>query len=189
MPDINLLSTDNQESNYSSAGAGLVTKILGVVLIITLLYFVYLWFAVSQARKELASSIAKTSSAQNEAINRKERSELVTRQGQVQSLNLLIQNHLYWSYILPELARVTLRSSTYSNVSAGADGTLNLTVRAVEYSDLDQYLQVFNLPQFNQQFSDVKILAVSKAQQGSNLESEMRLELKFNPDFIRNRTQ
>ena len=114
---------------------------------------------------------------------------MITRQGQLQSVNGLIKNHMSWSYLLPELARVTLRSSSYTTISADSTGTLTMSVSAPNYSDLDQYLQVFNLPQFNQQFSDVKVLSVSKAQEGSNLTTQMRIELKFKPDFIRNRTQ
>lgn len=189
MPDINLLSTNSQHSSYANTGAGLAVKILGVLLVLVLLYWGYLAYAVSQAHKDLATMTAKTAQVQSDAMNRKERNELITRQGQLQSLDGLIKNHMSWSYMLPELARVTLRSSSYTTISVDTAGLLTMTVNAPNYSDLDEYLQVFNLPQFNQQFSDVKVLSINKTQEGSNLETQMRLQLKFNPDFIRNRTQ
>ena len=189
MADINLLqNSGNNKKPLTSVSASLAVKIAGLILILVLAYYAYLWFAHSRANKDLSAWTLKTSQAQSQAINEPGRQELITRQGQIKELDSLITHHVSWSYLLPELARVTLGSTTYANVSAKSDGTLQVTVNAPSYAELDKYLQVFNLPQFNQQFSDVKVLSITKAQEGSNLQTQMKLELLFNPQFIKRNT-
>ncbi len=163
MPEINLLSTTKEQPKFSNAKASMSIKILSLLLLLTLAYFAYLWFAARQARADIATLNAKIAQKQSDVFSRKDRAELITRQGQLQNLNGLVKNHLYWSYLLPELARVTLKSSTYSTVTADSSGTLTMNVTAPTYEDLDKYLQIFNLPQFNQQFSDVKVLSLTRA--------------------------
>ncbi len=185
MADINLLSTDSQKFNFAQKGVGLLIKALLVVLALVLLYYGYLWVQISRTNKAVQAAQVKTSQVEAEALTRKDRAEIVTRQGQLQSLDGLIKNHLYWSGLLPELARVSLKSASYTSFTAEAAGTLSLDVAVPTYADADKYIQVFNLPQFNQQFSDVKVLSIGKVQQGSTEQINMKLEVKFNPDFIR----
>jgi predicted glycoside hydrolase/deacetylase ChbG (UPF0249 family) len=85
------------------------------------------------------------------------------------------------------LARVTLKSTSYASIQATAEGLLNVSITAPTYEDLDKYLQVFDLPQYNEQFSEVKILSITKTQDENSVQNEMKLQLKFNPAFIRNR--
>nr|MDQ3018735.1 hypothetical protein [bacterium] len=104
-------------------------------------------------------------------------------------LNILIKDHLYWSYILPELARVTLKSAKYTAIEAESTGKLNLTVSLASYDDLDKFLQIFDLPEYNQQFSNVKVMSLVKTQQEDVVETVARLQLTFNPAYIRGRIQ
>jgi hypothetical protein len=189
MADINLLSTTTQTSNTAEHSASLAVKILGGILILLLLFYGYTWLQMRRTQSALASVQTQMNRAQSEAINMKDRGQLITRQGQVQALDTLIKNHLYWSYLLPELARVTLRSASYSTIGADANGVLSLTVNLPSYAEADKYLQVFDLPQYSQQFSDVKVLSITKAQVGSTAQTQLKLQLKFNPEFIRNRIQ
>jgi hypothetical protein len=187
MADINLLSTNNQSPVAAQHQASLVVKIIAVVLVLVVLYYGYLWYQASRVNNRIEYTQSQIGKTQAEALAMKERSALITRQGQLQTADTLVKNHVFWSYLLPELARVTLKSTSYATIAATSEGVLNLTVTAPSYADLDKYLQVFNLPQYNKEFSDVKVLSIIKAQDENTLSNEMKLQLKFNPAFIRNR--
>lgn len=189
MADINLLSNNGGSSSFSKSRASWVVRILSVIMVLVILYYGYLFIAIRSSNNQLADWKSKTVQAQADAISRKDRAELLTRQGQLQNINTLIKDHMYWSYLLPELARITLKSANYTSIAADSKGLLTLTVTANSYSELDKYLQVFNLPEFNKQFSDVKVLSLTKSQENSTVQNTMNLQLKFNPDFIRNPTQ
>ncbi len=185
MADINLLGVENQKSNFARTGVSLFVKLLVVVLILVVAYYIYLRVQISRTRSATASTLVKTQQIKADALADKARGEVVTRQGQLQSLDKLIKNHLYWSGLLPELARVTLKSSNYSSFGADGSGTLTLDVVVPTYADGEKYLQVFDLPQFNEQFSDVKVLSITKVQQDNTVQINLKIQLKFNPEFIR----
>jgi len=184
MADINLLGNTNKGFSFARNGASMAAKILATVLVLVLLYFVFLRLQISQTTRAVNDAQAKTSEVESETLAGKDRGEVVTRQGQVQNLNNLLKSHVYWSGLLPELARVTLKSASYVGFTADTFGVMSVDVIVPTYADADKYLQVFDLPQFNQQFSDVKVLSISKIQSGSTVQTEMKLQLKFNPAFI-----
>lgn len=189
MADINLLGSDSQKFNIAQTSAHLIVKILLGVLVVVILYYAYLRIQISRTQNSVRTLQAQTAAIEAEALNQKERGEVVTRQGQLQNLDSLIKNHLYWSPLLPELARVTLKSASYATFNADGTGVLNIDVTVPSYADADKYIQVFDLPQFNQQFSDVKILSINKVQEGNTVQIGMKLQLKFNPEFIRKTLQ
>jgi hypothetical protein len=189
MADINLLGTNNQGFNFARTGASWAVKILAAVLVLVLLYYGFLRLQISRTNGAIRDTQAKTSQLEADVLTGKNRGEVITRQGQVQNLNTLIKSHVYWSGLLPELAHVTLKSASYAGFTADTAGTLNLDIIVPNYAEADKYIQVFDLPQFNQQFSDVKILSISKIQTGSTVQTEMKLQLKFNPQFIRKTLQ
>jgi hypothetical protein len=137
--------------------------------------------------KKLTSIQSDIKSAQSEALNNKDRNELVTRQEQLKNLDGLIKKHLYWSYLLPELARVTLKSAQYTEIEAKSDGKLNLAVTLPNYEEVEKFMQMFDLPEYNQQFSNVRILDINNVQTNTTLQTELRLELNFNPEYIKGR--
>jgi hypothetical protein len=185
MADINLLGVENQKTNFARTGAGLAVKVLVAIVIIVIGYYIYLRVQINRTRSAIKSAQAQTEKAKADALANKDRGELLTRQGQLQSLDKLIKGHLYWSGLLPELAGVTLKSSSYASFKADAAGTLTLDVLVPTYADADKYLQIFNLPEFNKQFSDVKVIAITKVQQETSVQIDLNLQLKFNPEFIR----
>ncbi len=184
MPDINLLNNNSHSINFSRFGLSLLVKILTGILVLVGLYYGYLWISLRSNQKELVNLQTKTSQAETEAMSSKDRAELITRQGQLQNVDVLIKDHVYWSQILPELARVTVNSATYATINGDTKGMLNVTVSAPTFEELDKYLQVFNLPEYSTQFSDVRIVSLNKAQEGASVKNQMQLQLKFNPVFI-----
>lgn len=188
MAEINLLQTENPAVDQ---GFGVVTrlvaKILSVILVVVVLVYVGLYVYGWLNGKRLTSIKSDIQTAQSEALANKDRQELVTRQEQLGNLETLIDNHLYWSHLLPELARVTLKSARYTEIEASSDGKLNLAVTLPSYEEVEKYMQIFDLPEYNQQFSNVRILSIETVQADTSIEIQLRLELNFNPEYIKGR--
>jgi hypothetical protein len=192
MANINLLSTtDNTGSSASISRrlAHLIARLLALVLLAVFAYYGYLQYSARSTAKDLKEVKDKTTQAQRDALGNKDRLELITRQGQMQNLDKLIKGHVSWSYLLPELARVSLRSASYASVEAASSGKMILTVSLPDYREVDKYLQIFDLPEYNEQFSDVKVMSITKAQQGTVLVTQLKIQLTFNPEFLKNHFQ
>lgn len=188
MPDINLLQTPGaQVATQSHRGSHFLARLLMVALVAVLLVYGYLQYSQWSAKKDIAETNAAIATAQAEALQNKSRNEVLTRQGQVKELDTLIKSHMYWSYLLPELARVTLRSAQYTDIEANGAGKLNLTVTLPSYEELEKFMQIFDLPEYNKEFSNVKILSISKTQQIDKIQTLVQLELTFNPNYLKGR--
>ncbi len=188
MPEINLLHTDSAaaQSDYGVVArivARLLMFFLFLVIIIFVILFVYNWLN----NRNLNNVKADIKTAQASALENEDRNELVTRQEQLGHLEKLIDNHVYWSYLLPELARVTLKSAKYSEIEAKSDGTLNLLVNLPNYEEIEKYMQIFDLPEYNQQFSNVRIVSINSVQTEGSVVTQLRLQLTFNPQYIKGR--
>lgn len=186
MADINLLGSEKKEFHFSERGFSWLARLMVVVVVAILAYYGYLFYASHKVQGQIDSLRTKTQTAQADAVSNKDRAQLLTRQGQLASLNPLIKNHTYWSALLPEVARVTLKQASYVTMQADSSGTMVLTVSVPDYASMDKFLQVFDMSQYNQQFKDVKILSINKSQEASNLNLNLRIQLSFNPDFIKN---
>lgn len=186
MADINLLQNDTSTTgSIVGRGGFYVSRLLMVVLVAVIAWYGYLLFDGHKTSGSIKDTQAKISQAESEALNNEGRGELLTRQGQVKALDGLIENHLYWSYLLPELARVTLPSTKYTTVEADAAGKLSLSVSLNSYDDFEKFMQVFDLPEYNQQFSNVRVVSINKTQKDDTIETVVRLQLTFNPEFIK----
>lgn len=188
MPEINLLHNEPgaSESDYGVV-ASIVSRLLMFFLLIVLVTFVVVFVYNMLGNRKLDSVRAEIKSAQAEALENEDRNELVTRQEQLQHLEKLVDNHVYWSYLLPELARVTLKSAKYSEIEAKSDGTLNLLVNLPNYEEIEKYMQIFDLPEYNQQFSNVRIVSINSVQTEGAIVTQLRLQLAFNPQYIKGR--
>lgn len=186
MAEINLLKTTTATpSDVGSAVTRVANRVmLGILILLVGLYallFIVQW---NNGRKIKIANTA-LQQVQTSVSNDKARQEVVARQGQVKAATDLIAKHSYWSKLLPELARVSLSSASYSAIKADETGKLTLTVKVSSYSDLDKFMQIFDLPAYNQQFSNVKLVSVSKIQQESTIVLSALLELTFDPAYIK----
>lgn len=188
MPDINLLQSESHDigSEVSNA-ARIFARLLFVVMIFTFVAYGVLFFFNWSAESSLSKVTSSIQVKQAEIINNKDRNELITRQEQLAELETLIDKHVYWSYLMPELARVTLKSGRYTNIEANSAGKLNLSVNLPSYEDVEKFLQIFDLPEYNQQFSNVRIVSIGKTQTGTAIETQLTVQLTFNPAFIKGR--
>jgi hypothetical protein len=188
MPDINLLNSSTNPKSVENTVRDIpnvISKVLLFVLLLIVLFYGYLFYADFKAKKTLSNSKAVIDSITAEAKKTNGREMVVMRQGQVKELNGLVGNHVYWSALLSELAKVTLGTAKYTTIEARSDGKLSLSATLPSYSDLEKFLQIFDLETYNKQFSDVRIASISKSQQEDSLETIVRLELTFNPAFIK----
>lgn len=184
MAQINLLDGE-QTRGFKRNGYSLLSKGMLVLLLLVALFYGYLYIRQGSIQKQINQVREKTAEAQAEATSNTDRNELITRQGQLAALNPLIDDHVYWSGLLPELARISLRQSSYVSISAAANGNLVMSVEMPTYADLDKFLQVFDLPEYNKQFRDVRVLSISKGAEEGSVSYVMRVQLAFNKDFIK----
>lgn len=187
MSEINLLEQESSVSKIKSKGKQWLSRLVGLVLVLSLLLYGYLFYDGWRLDQKISESQAKINEYQAELQNNDKREELLTRQAQLKSANQVLDKHMYWSVLLPELARVTLASAQYTNIDADVDGELGLTVTLPSYNDAEKYLQVFDLPEYNANFSNVKIVSLLKTQQDNLLKTTMRIQLTLSPDFLKDR--
>lgn len=185
MAQINLLDSE-QKPSFKGKGYSWLSRLMIVFLLLIAIAYAYLYFHQRSLQSQINTVRGQTATAQKEATTNTAREELLTRQGQLDALNPLIKSHVYWSGLLPELARVSLQQSSYISIEGVSNGNLVLSVRLPTYADADKFLQIFDLPEYNRQFSNVRILSMTKsADQGSSF-FIMRVQLTFSTDFIKN---
>lgn len=187
MADINLLGTDSHNSSSVNNGmlARLLARLMMLLLFLSVAAYAGLYLLNYLSKNNLETTNTKIEQLQTQALASKDRNELVTRQEQLKQLDVLVDKHLYWSSLLPELARVTLKSARYSEITATSDGKLELSVLLPSYGDIEKFMQIFDLPEYNKQFSNVRIVGIDNTQTGTTIETKLRLELTFNPALIK----
>lgn len=189
MPQINLLT--NSEKPKSLPVQKLLTglaRLFALAFIAVIAYYGYVYY---RSRSVVSKILAKQSTIvqmQNEVLNNPSRNELLTRQGQLQELAKLVNDHPYWSKLFPELARVTLKSAYYTTFTADVAGKARMTVIVPTYTEFDAFLQVFD-KSFSDQFSDVKVISVSKYQVAGATGVRFEVELTYKKDFIKKTTE
>lgn len=185
MAQINLLKQTAPEINLWSMIPRIFAKVFLVAIILLVAY--YGWLVVDS--KRVAQSILDTQTLINkekqEGLNLPKRQEVLVRQQQLQAVNEAVANHLYWTQLLPELAKVTFNQVHYSSIKADTEGLVTMNGSVPTIRDLDKYLQVFDLSDYNKNFSDVRIGSYSKTQGADNNTTvDFDVLMKFNPEVI-----
>lgn len=184
MPEINLLKPKSFQENFLQLSPKILARFLLVLLVAVVLYYAWLFFQVKTTAGEVVKVQQANLSSRGEAARTKSRDELLTRLSQLQEADKLISRHFYWSNLLPALARVTLKTASYSDLEAFSDGTVGLTVMVPNLGELDKFLQVFNSPKFNANFYNVKIGAFHKIQNGDTTAITFDVKLNFDPALL-----
>jgi hypothetical protein len=186
MPQINLLGQENTHRNAALMQLPLyLVRFFVLVFIVVLIYWGYLYVQVKLAVNKVSLAQADIIRIQKETLADKNRRELLVRQGQLNALDKLLKDQQYWSKFLPELARVTLKSASYLSFSAGKDGIARMSVTVPSYREFDQFLQVFDLPQFNSKFSDVTVSSIGKYQQGDTQSIRFDVSMRYDSSFLK----
>ena len=185
MAQINLLKQQKEStSDILQTVTSISVKVLAFALLAVVMYYGYLYFNARAKTKKISDIQATIAAEQKDLGDPAERSKLFTRQQQLQELMKLVSSHPYWSSLLPVLAKSTLNSANYMKIQALTDGTLSLSVTVPSNEDLDKYLQVFDLPQFYNNFYDIRIGSISKTQVGNTLMTQFDVTMKFNTAIL-----
>lgn len=185
MAQINLLK-QNQPSAFARIGLLAILNKLALLGLLVLIIF-WFWF-LSQSKsagKEIQALDAQVAKQKQELSENGRRDEVVTRQSQLKEFDTLISNHLYWSQLLPELAKVTLKSASYLSFRAEIEGGISLSVKLPSIAELDKFLQIFDSAKINRYFSDLKMGGISKVVEKNNNYIRIDVQLKYNPELLK----
>jgi len=187
LAQINLL----KQTNNSGAGGGLkessvkiFVRLFVVVFLALVIYYGWLFFQSKSIDGKISSVQTQISGQTQQALSLTGRGELLTRQQQLQNLNTLVAAHVYWSQIFKPLADATLNNASYSSFQVGTGNDLILSATVPGLTDLDRYMQVFNLPQFNQNFSDIRISGFTIVRGKNSSSVKFNVQMQYNPNLI-----
>jgi hypothetical protein len=189
MAQINLLKhTSSPEQQFGSI-AGVVVKILVVVVVAMLGFYAFLWVQIGSESKKEAAAQEAILKEQKKAQSFEGIDELNLRQQQIKEFAALLDQHVYWTTFFPVLAKHTFINSKYSSIQALEDGTMTMTVTVPDMKELDKLLQVFNVPEVNKSFRNVTIGSLTR--EYSETFSTVKVELRFdyNKDLLQYKQQ
>lgn len=184
MPQINLLKQTRNADSFLAESPKIIVRIFLVILLALAGYYVWLFVDLNKTNNTLAETQSKINADKQKALNIKKRDEILTRQLQLKALAGIINQHTYLSQLMPEVATVTLKKANYHNLSADSSGVLSLDVTVPSIDDMDKYMQVFDLPIFNENFSDIRIGGFNTVQGKDSSSVHFQVSMKFNPAII-----
>lgn len=185
MAQINLLKQKQASSSDAlQTITSLVVKFLVALLVGLIAYYAFLLYRTSSEAKKAVSLEQQISDKGKQLASRPERNELLTRQQQLKELNTLVSAHPYWSGMLPAMAKVMLTTANVVSFKALQDGTIAMTVTVPNISDVERFLQVFDLPEFNNNFYNIRIGSLGKSQSGDSLLISFDVRMNYNPALL-----
>lgn len=182
---INLLKQTRGPGAYFGIFPKMLVRLFWAVLILLLGYYGWLFFDARSAQNKIIQAQNKISADLREAPGLERRQELLTRQAQLSHLSGLVEGHVYWSRLLPELASSTLKTVNYKSLTASKDGGVSLNAMVPSLEDLAKYMQVFDLAEFNENFSNIRIGGFSKVQGKTSTSIQFQVRMDYNPELIK----
>lgn len=184
MAQINLLKQNTDGGVFKQFSPKILVQVLAGVLIILLGYYGFLFFQSKSTDNKIGETQRQIENYRQDALNVPNKEELFVRQQQIKSLKELIGGHLYWSQIFKPLAEVTLKNAKYSSIKVTSANSINLNVKVPSLADLDKYTQVFNLPEINKNFSNIRIGSYSKSQNATSTSIQFSVQMDYNPQLL-----
>jgi hypothetical protein len=188
VPQINLLKQNTSSAGHTALAFApkILVRVLLVVLVLALGYYGWLFYRGGSVTKDTASLQAKMDNESNAATSVPRLNELLTRQLQIKDLQGVVASHIYWSRLFSELARVTLKTASYDSMQVIGDGTIQLNAEVPSIQDLDKYLQVFDLTDFNKYFSNVRVSQFTKIQSAAlgTTGIQFQIKMQYDPSLI-----
>lgn len=185
MAQINLLKQKNTVDNSINILVVIVARLLTLFLFLVLLYFGWLYLKGMAVKKEIPKIQARISEKKKEVLSLADRKEFFIRQQQLKELENLLGSHRYISNLLPVMAKVTLKSGSYNNITLNEEGLLSLNINLPNLTEVDKFLQVFDYPQFNENFTDVRVGSISKVLKDEQNLYNINFQMRFNPKLIK----
>lgn len=168
MPEINLLGSANNKGMIPPWQ--IIVRVLFVFAILAVVgvvaWYAYAFIEYRKTSNSIVTVGEEITSLQKEFLANPKRQEVLLKQGQLQEVNSLLDEHLMWSKFLPRLARTTLRSVRYIELEADNKGEITLVAEAPDYKDIERFLAVFDLAGLNEQFRNIKVVKIEKSTEG-----------------------
>ncbi|PIR96391.1 MAG: hypothetical protein COT92_01335 [Candidatus Doudnabacteria bacterium CG10_big_fil_rev_8_21_14_0_10_42_18] len=184
MAQINLLKQKSQSQSLVRVLPSLLVKFFVLILLGILGFYVWMFLETRSLEKEMQKLNGQIIQARQDVAAEEGRSELITRQAQLKELEGLLGEHFYWSRLLPALSQVTLKKAKYSDLAILDRGEISLEVAVPTLEDIDKFLQVFDLPEFYKNFSDIRIGAFHKIPSEDEIVYAFNVIMNYNPGLI-----
>ncbi len=185
MAQINLLKQKSASQNIAQRLPGIISKLLIAALVLVLGFYVWTVLQMRSMDNQTIELQRQIAQAKSEVDGNENRNELLTRQEQLNEFNSLIDGHIYWSQIIPALADASLKSANFSNLKILDDGDLSLRVSVPSLAEMDKFLQIFDLPKFNKNFSNIRIGSFHKVPDKDKTVLSFEVRMKYNPVLIK----
>jgi|SRR3989344_2132409 len=185
MAQINLLK-QNQGSGLGGLEiTGILSKLAAFLLLFLAVFYAWKFFQSKSAEKQISSLESQILKQKQELSEIKGRDEVFTRQAQLKGFDSLISGHAYWSQLLPELAKVTLKKASYLSFRAENQGSINLAVQLPTMTELDKFLQIFDSAKINKYFTDLRMSGISKVVEKDQDYLRVDIRLKYNLELLK----
>lgn len=185
MAEINLLKQNKTDFVKNFQALSALVYALIVVIIGIFSYYGWLVYDFKKVEKQIVLTQEKITQQKQALSAIPKRDEILTRQAQVKELDALINKHVYWSKIIPALAKITLKEAKYLSFQAGEDGSISLSVRVPNMVELDKFFQAFNISKLNKYFSDLKIGGITKLITKEGEFVSVDVKLFYNKDLLK----
>src|SRR4051812_31708961 len=114
MSDINLLQSNKTESHDSSKLIQVLNIVGMVILVLALIAAAVVYFGSRSTAKKISDLNDKVAQARTSIQTIAAYPVLVSEQTKIKDLKILLDKHLDWSQVLPDIFKVTLKSASYS---------------------------------------------------------------------------
>jgi hypothetical protein len=183
MAQINLLKQQNPYA-FSGGTFSIINKILILLIVLGVGFYIWSYFKLKNLNQQIISQQTEIANKKNEFSNTPRSDEVITRQAQLKEHDNLISSHVYWSQLLPEIAKITMKGVSYLSLQTDSKNTLSLSLEVPNMLELDKFLQTLNSPLINKYFRDVKLGSISREQKDASEFLKVDVILSFNPTII-----
>ncbi len=185
MPQINLLKEKRSNPRALQPLIIGINFLLMAVVLGLIAYYGWMYFTVKSNTKNTVELQANIGKEKNAALKSPDRQQLLARQAQLKELEGIVAKHSYWSALLPSLAKVTLKEAQFMTVKIDTANLLNISVSVPNTESLDKFLQVFDLPEYNKNFYNLKIGSISNGQKEDKLLTKFDVRMNYNPELLK----
>lgn len=183
MQDINLLQSKLKDKSETWDRRNNV--IIVVFVIITLVVLAaggFLYFLNQNAKKKTADLKTQNTSIQTKLDSSQgDLAEARGFQAQVQNIELLLNNHIYWTPVFDEIQKTVLKEAYYANMQATTDGKMHLEGITGSFEQVGKLILSLST---SPNLKNVKLLAI---QQNSGQQSGFRfgIDLEANTQLLK----
>lgn len=188
MPNINLLGQNDQQKQQFTIKPSFGSA-LASLCAIALLAFVGFYGVISVQESRLVKQAEAEATAiealRQTMMDSPQIREILVRQGQIKNFDKVMGGYSYWSKLLPELARNTLKTGSYTTISASTDNELRMSLLVSDFAEFDKFMQIFDKAPYNKNLYNVRVVSATQFQSDQQKGVKIEVELSINPDLIK----